>query len=298
METIDLIIDKIKEFFEKINSLSFFNRTPSKKFIIIAFTVIVLLIGIFSAVTVISEKDGTDVETTGTDITQAVASAVEEKDLQEIKGNFLFVLTQDGNEKIELLSLARLDSENKRVSVSFVSPEEKASVNGYLGTLQQHLVNGGINELVWSVGELYGISIERYVIGDEQNFIDFMKNLGEMEINITDKVTYTHRGIPIIIEEGVQKLSADIMLKYFVYLCDNYEAAPEKLVEAMIVYGKKMFDSPEDSVLDESFGKLIKQFSTDVSVVDFTNYRKAVKSLASSENHIEITIEADPSNLK
>lgn len=298
METIDLIIDKIKEFFDKINSLSFLNRTPSKKFIITAFTVIVLLIGVFSAVTVIREKGGNDDETTGTDITEAVALAVEEKDLQEIKGNFLFVLTQDGNEKIELLSLARLDSENKRVSISFVSPDEKASVNGYLGTLQQHLGNGGINELVWSVGELYGISIERYVIGDEQNFIDFMKNLGDIEISINDKVTYTHRGIPIIIEKGVQKLSADIMLKYFVYLCDNYETAPDKLVEAMIIYGKKMFDSSEDSVLDESFGKMIKQFSTDISVVDFTNYRKAVKNLASSENHIEITIEANPSNLK
>ena len=298
MEAIDLIMEKIKEFFEKINSLSFLNRTPSKRFIITAFTLIILLIGVFSAVTVISEKSGNNDETTGTDITEAVASAVEEKDLQEIKGNFLFVLTQDGNDKIELLSLVRLDSENKRVSVSFVDPKEKASVNGYLGTLQQHLGNGGINELVWSVGELFGISIERYVIGDEQNFIDFMKSLGDTEINITDKVTYTHRGIPIIIEEGVQKLSADIMLKYFVYLCDNYEAAPEKLVEAMIIYGKKMFDSAEDAVLDESFGKMIKQFSTDISVVDFTNYRKAVKNLASSENHIEIAIEADPSNLK
>ena len=298
MEIIDLIADKIKDFFERLNSISFLNRTPSKKFIITAFTAIILLIGVFSAVTVISEKGGADDETTVTDATEAVASAVEEKDLQEIKGNFLFVLTRDGNEKIELLSLARLDSENKRVSISFISPEEKAGVNGFLGTLQQHLGNGGINELVWSVGELYGISIERYIIGDEQNFIDLMKNLGDMEINIADKVTYTHRGIPIIIEEGVQKLSADIMLKYFVYLCDNYETAPEKLVEAMIIYGKAMFDSPEDSVLDESFGKMIKQFCTDISVVDFTNYRKAVKNLASSENHIEITIEADPSNLK
>ncbi len=298
METIDLIMDKIREFFEKINSISFLNRTPSKKFIITAFTVIILLIGVFSAVTVISESRGNEDETTEADNTQAVASAVEEKDLQEIKGNFLFVLTQDGNKKIELLSLVRLDSANKNVAVSFVNPEEKASVNGFLGTLQEHLENGGINELMWSVGELYDISIERYVIGDEQNFIDFMKNLGEMEMNITEKVTYTHRGIPIIIEEGIQKLSADIMLKYFVYLCDNYETAPEKLVEAMIIYGKKMFDSEDDSVLDESFGKMIKQFSTDISVVDFTNYRKAVKNLASSENHIEISIEADPMNLK
>ena len=257
-----------------------------------------MIIGIFSAVTVISERGEDGTETTGNEDTQAVASAVEEKDMQELKGNFLFALTRDGNEKIELLSLVRLDSENKKVSISFISPEEITSVNGFLGNMHEHLKNGGINELMWSVGELARISIEGYVIGDEQNFIDFIKSLGEIEINITDKVTYTHRGIPIIIEEGVQKLSADIMLKYFVYLCDNYETVTEKLVEAMIIYGKKMFDSTEDSVLDDSFGKMLRYFNTDISVVDFTNYRKAVKNLASSKNHVEIIIEADPSNLK
>lgn len=298
MEKINLIIDKIKEFFEKINSLSFLNRTPSKKFIITAFTVIIIVVGIISAITVINENKDKDVGNTGTENNEPVVSTAYEKDLQELKGNFLFVLTQDGNEKIELLAITRLDSENKKVSIAFVSPKEKANVNGFFGTLQEHLENGGINELVWSVGELAHISIERYVIGDEQNFIDLMKSLGEMEMNITDKVTYTHRGIPIIIEKGVQKLSADIMLKYFVYLCEIYETAPEKLAEAMIIFGKKMFDSAEDSALDESFGKMIKQFSTDISVVDFTNYRKAIKSLASSENHIEIAIETDPSNLK
>lgn len=298
MDRINDITDKIKELFEKINSLSLLNKTPSKRFIITAFTVIILLVGVFSAVTVVNEKRGNNNETTGTDNAETVASVVGEKDLQALTGNFLFVLTQDGNEKIELLSLVRLDSENKKVSISFVDPEEKTSVNGLIGTMQEHLKNGGINELVWSVGELADISIERYVIGDEQNFIDFMKSIGDMEMNITDKVTYTHRGIPIIIEEGVQKLSADIMLKYFVYLCDNYETAPEKLVEAMIIYGKKMFDSTDDNFLDESFGKMIKQFSTNISVVDFTNYRKAVKNLASSENHIEIAIVADASNLK
>ena len=298
MDKINVIMDKIKEFFEKIDSLSFLNRTPRKKFIITAFTLIILIIAVFSAVTVISENRGNEEETTDADSTQSVISSVEQNDLQEIKGNFLFVLTQDGNEKIEFLSVARLDSENNKVSISFINPGEKTSVNGFLGDMNDHLKNGGINELVWSVGELYDISIERYIIGDEQNFIDFMKSLGDIEINITDKVTYTHRGIPIIIEEGIQKLSADIMLKYFVYLCDNYEAAPEKLVEAMIIYGKKMLDSADDAFLDESFGKMLRNYSTDISVVDFTNYRKAVKNLASSENHIEINIETNPANLK
>ncbi len=298
MNKINHIIDKIKEFTEKINGISFLNKTPSKKFIIIAFTVIISIICIFSALTVISEKKSEVTEPVGTDGANDIVSVVEEKDMQELRGNFLLVLTQDGNKKIELLALTRLDSENKKVTVSFINPEEKTSVNGFLGTMQEHLENGGINELVWSVGEFADIGIERYIFGDEQNFIDLMKNLGEIQVNISDKINYTHRGIPIVIEKGMQSLSADIMLKYFVYLCENYNSIPEKLAETMIVYGKKMFDSTSDEVLDANFTKMIKHFNTNVSVVDFTNYRKAVKNLASSENHIEILIETNPSNLK
>ena len=95
-----------------------------------------------------------------------------------------------------------------------------------------------------------------------------------------------------------KKCKKCLYVKYFVYLCSNYETAPEKLVEAMIIYGKKMFDSTEDAVLDDSFVKILRQFTTNISVVDFTNYRKAVKNLASSENHVEILLQADPSNLK
>lgn len=298
MEKIELIIDKIRDAIEKINGLSFLNKTPSKKFIVITFTLIIALLAALSLATVISEKRGETQETTDISSKELVASVVEEKDLQEIKGNFLLVLTEDGTEKIELLSLMRLDSQNKTVSISFVSPKEVTTVNGVRGSMQEHLEKGGINELVWSVGEFAGISIERYIIGDEQNFIDFMKSLGEIEIDVKEKISYTHRGIPIIIEEGLQGLSADIMLKYFVYLCENYTDLPEKLVEAMVLFGKKMFDSSEDAYLDASFNKMIKNFDTDISVVDFTNYRKAVKGLASSENPVNIIIEPSPSNLK
>ncbi|MBR5437429.1 MAG: LCP family protein [Clostridia bacterium] len=298
MDTINLIIDKIKEIADKINGLSFLNKTPSKRFIITAFTVLVALITVFSVYTVIDEKKGNNTETTGTDGTETFAAVAEDKNLQEIKGNFLLVLTQDGNEKIELLSLLSLDSENKKVSISFINPKEKSAANGLFGTMQEHLENGGINELVWSVREYADITVDRYIIGDEQNFIDFMKSLGDTEVNVSSKVKYTHRGIPIIIEEGVQKLSADIMLKYFVYLCENRGTDAEKLVETMVIYGRKMFDSAEDDYLDTSFSKMIKHFSTDISVVDFTDYRKAVKNLASSENSAEITLEEDLSNLK
>ncbi len=298
MDKINIIADKIKEAFEKIYGLSFLNKTPSKRFLIIAFSVLIALIGSLSVVTVISEKDEETTATADASASENSYAAVSEAPAEELLGNFLLVLTEDGNENIELIALARLDSLNKKVSISFLKDTAKSNVNGLDGTMQQHLENGGITELVWAVGEYAGISIERYVIGDEENFIGLMKSLGDIPLNIEKKISHSHLGIPFIIEEGTQSLSADIMLKYFVYLCENYETVPDKLIEAMITYGKKMFDSADDSVLDRSFSSMIKHFSTDISVVDFTNYKKAVQSLASSESFVEISIETDPANLK
>lgn len=298
MDKINIIIDKIKEAFEKINELSILNKTPSKKFIITAFSVLIILIGSLSVVTVISEERDMPTEAADASVSENSYAATTEAPSEELLGNFLLVLTEDGDENIELIALARLDSLNKKVSISFLKDTARSNVNGLDGTMQQHLENGGITELVWAVGEYAGISIERYVIGDEENFIGLMKSLGDIPLNIEKKVSHTHLGIPFIIEKGIQSLSADIMLKYFVYLCENYENIPDKLIETMITYGKKMFDSTDGSVLDKSFNSMIKYFSTDISVVDFTRYKRAVQSLASSETFVEISIETDPSNLK
>lgn len=298
MDKINLFIDKVKELFEKIDGLSFLNKTPSKKFLITAFSAIIVIIGSLSLLTVISENtDGTTDTAQSTQVGNSYAETTQ-LPAEELLGNFLLVLTEDGSENIELIALARLDSASRRVSISFLEKKMRSNVNGLDGTMQEHLENGGITELVWAVGEYAGISIERYIIGDEENFISLMKALGDISLNIEEKVSHTHLGIPFIIESGIQSLSADIMLKYFVYLCESYDTLPDKLIETMIIYGKKMFDSDDSSVLDKSFSSMIKHFSTDISVVDFTRYKKAVQSLASSESTVAISIETDPSNLK
>ena len=72
MDKINLIIDKIKEFAEKIDSLSFLNKTPSKKLIITVFIIAVSLVAVLSGVTVISETRDSGTETTGESEIQTV----------------------------------------------------------------------------------------------------------------------------------------------------------------------------------------------------------------------------------
>ena len=297
MEKFDLVMEKIRDLFEKIDNIAFLNKKPSTKFLAIAFSAVIVLLLSFSLVTVISERGGEEEETTD------VSAAIEETTFagqlpsEELEGNFLLVLTQDGYEKIELISLVRLDSAEKKVSISFVDKNQEINVNGVTGNMQEHLDNGGINELMWSVGQSAGVTIERYIFGDEQNFIDFIKKLGGVELDVSEKIQHRHRGIDFIIEEGVQTLSADMTLKYFAYLCKTFEEGPEKLVRTMISIGKKMFDTENDEELEKSFTSMMRNFETNISVVDFTTYKGAIKALASSENLVEISIVLDPSQL-
>ncbi len=280
------ITDSIKSFAEKLSAVPAFNKTLSKKFIIIAFSVLLTVVAVLSVATVVTEKKEKP-ENSTTDVTQSESSFV--SSVNEIKGNFLLVLTQDGTDKINLISVMSIDTETNELTFSFLSPEKECYVNGQGGTMQQHLDNGGINELLWAVGEYAGIAIERYIWGDEENFVNLMKALGETEVQIKERIDYSHRGLSYIIEEGEQRLTADMMLKYFVYLCENRQTQMASLIELLVLYANDMFGTEQDKV-EESLGYVVANFTTNLSVVDCLGYKQAIRKMATSLAETKISV--------
>ncbi len=280
------ITESIKAFVDRLAASPALNKSFSKKFLIAAFSVILALIVIISVATVASEKkDKNKADVTDASETESTFSASAE----EISGNFLLVLTQDGAEKIKLLSVMSVDTEKNELIFSFLSPETECYVNGQGGTMQQHLEKGGINELLWAVGEYANIAIERYIWGDEENFINLMKALGETEVEIKERVDYSHRGLSYIIEQGVQKLTADMMLKYFVYLCENRDSQTAHLIELMLLFANEMFATQEDRV-EESLGYVVANFTTNLSVVDCLNYKQSIRNMALSLAETDLSV--------
>lgn len=287
------INEKAKDIFDKVSSMPLLNRTLSKKLLISVFAAIVVLVALLSLVISITEKKE-NTETTAESGTAAESSFIPQS--SEILGNFLFVLTQDGAKDISLISVVRIDSENGELTFAFLSPDTECSVNGYDGTMQQHLENGGINELLWAVGEYANISIERYVWGDEEAFVKWMKNIPETTLEIKEKISYNHNGISFIIEEGIQTLTADNMLKYFVYLCKE-EGQKSTLVETMLCYVQTLFASEEDGAA-ESLDSIVAYFNTNISVVDCSEYKRALRKIALNLAETKVTVVEDLSFLK
>ena len=281
-------LDKLAE---KISNISFLNINPGKKTLAIVFTVAVVLIAMVSGVFVIgeivSDEPTTVIDESGT--TEPVVSFV--ADTQQLKGNFLVALTY--NEKIELLGVIRVDSAEKTMKVSFLSGDTYCSFNNLSGTMNQHYKNGGVTELLWAVGEYANISIERYIIADESTFVALLEHIGEMSVTLEHQVICGQDAASFIIEEGEQHLIPAMMAKYFYYLCENQPGYGEEIVDTMALYSKKLFCSGDEEKSKKNFDYMISCLNTNISALDFNNYKDSIMSLACVEVLDNITIEED-----
>ncbi len=281
---------------EKINSIGFLNINPGKKTLAILFTAAVVLIATVSGVMVIGEITSEDptLPSDVTEVTDPVISFV--SDNQQLCGNFLFALTYD--EKISLLGVIRVDSADKSMRVSFLSGDTYCCFNNLSGTMNEHYKNGGVTELLWAVGEYANISIERYLVADKSTFTALLDHIGEMTVELEHDVICGQDAASFIIEEGHQTLIPAMMAKYFYYLCDNQPSYNDEIIETMALYSKNLFCSGDEEKTKSNFDYMISCIETNVSALDFNNYKAPILSLAAPVVLDNITIEEDISALK
>lgn len=284
-------IDKISE---KINNISFLNIKPANRTVAIVFSVAVFLIAAVSGAFVIGELSSEDPADTTSDTSTQVNAALPSD--SEICGNFLLALTY--HDEIELLAVARLDSAEKNMKVSFLSPDTYCSFNNLSGTMNQHYAKGGTTELLWAVGEYANISIERYLVADESTFLSLMEHIGEMEVNLEHDVICGQDAASFIIEEGQQNLIPTMMTKYFYYLCENQPIYNSEIINVMSLYSKKLFCTQNQEKTQTNFEYMISCLETNISALDFGNHKEPILALADPAVLDSVTIEEDLSNLR
>lgn len=293
---INAVMDFLDNIVEKINSIGFLNINPAKKTLAIVFTVAVVLIATVSGVMVISEMTAEDptVPSDDEEITEPAVSFV--SDSQELCGNFLFALTYD--EKISLLGVIRADSADKSMKVSFLSGDTYCSFNNLSGTMNEHYKNGGVTELLWAVGEYANISIERYLMADESTFMALLDHIGEMTVDLEHDVVCGQDAASFIIEEGHQTLIPAMMAKYFYYLCENQPTYNDEIIDTMGLYCKDLFCSGDEEKTKNNFDYMISCIETNISALDFNNYKTPILTLADPQVLDNMIIEEDISSLK
>lgn len=291
----DKYIKALKGISDRINNSYILN--PTKKTITIAFCALIALIAAVSGLFVIKEAKNNDEDTTAAYTMTNEISSVSAGEETPIKANLLFAL--EGDERLELLGVMRVDSQEKSLKISFLNSDTYCSFNKLSGTMNEHYNQGGTTQLVWAVGEYAGISIERFVIADYNTFKTILNSIGDMTVNLEHQVICGQDAASLVIEEGQQTLVPEMMTKYFGYLCADLSSYSNEIAKTMMNFGEKIFcQSEEEDSVYKSFEKMVSLLKTDISAQDYVNYKLAINAMANKDILQSIVIEPDLSQMK
>ncbi len=280
------IVYAVRDFFsfiaEKIENTALFNRTPSKRFLLIGFSVIIGVLILISAVFVIADNREAQDDTTTNAVSETQAADVTVQSTKEIDASFLLAMTNDENQ-VHSIVVAKFNSEQETLSLEFVDPSVSVTVNESTGSIREHLIRGGISEFLWAISEHTGQGFNRYFIGDEDSFTGLMSMLGETTVEIPQQIYYDHDGISFIIDSGKQSLTADMMLKYYLYLVASPETNAQQIKFVLTDILSRLFTAETDELLEQRFCKAIGLFTTDISAIDFAEHKDAIKRIPSMQ---------------
>lgn len=248
----------------------------------------ILLIAV-SIVTVVTEKtkdsnvSDTSAEQADALVEAAAMNSSTSEQSKYINKNILFVLTKDNTSGLQLLAVFNANSQDQSISIKYIPIDAQCFVNNNFGSMDNHLDNGGIQELLWAVREYSQLNIDRYILCDENDFTDIMKKLGEFEINIENDINSSYNGVSFIIEKGNQHFASDTMLKYFIYLCESAASDGSKLTQLIAKIAQKMLAENEQQGIEDVFNNFVKYIDTDISAMDISKYSTALDNLISSD---------------
>ena len=272
------IRDKLTALTDKLQKITILNRTPGKRVIIIGFAVIILALALFSAITLIDVNSGGDDETT-TELSEIDPAVLGLADVKPIKADFLFALTDSEKTQVTSAMVVSFNSENATATYYFLPAGAAVSVSGIYDSLSGHLQSGGTAQLILAASEYTGVEFDRYAVVTESSFGTLLARLGETTVNIEKRVSYEHKGVSFIIEEGTQTLTPDMLLKYFVYLLSDTQTNGKKIADLVIGMVEKITASEDDAVLEADFCFALGCFETSISALDFTSNKETIKAI-------------------
>ena len=245
-------------------------KGPGKKTLIIGFVAIILALALFSVITLIDENSGTTSSDT-TDIDPAVLN----QSTHHLSVKILFAFTDTEKTRVLSLMSADFNSKTKKLVYDFISPDSFAEYGGTTASLSDHLAAGGTKQLISAVSALTGATYDRYIIADDTSLGKLFQLQGDTETYIENRISYDHNGVNFIIDEGMQTLTPDMMLKYFHYLIDDNNIHGEKIAAVIISCFEKLVSTEDGSDFESAIG----YFETNVSAQDYATNKELLRTL-------------------
>lgn len=273
------IIEKLQIFLRKLSLRGDgIKRFLTNKILLSVFAAAVALIALVSVGTLIKEKTaGVQSETEPT-VAGMMRAVVDSSAPQELKASFLLAVCSESERKVRLIACLSADSEKGNFKITYIPASQRCEVGSTEGSIEEHYKRSGSDGLIWAVRACTGKDVDRYVIVDEKNAADIFKVFGEQTLNIPHEVRHEYNGISFIINEGIQKLSADNMAKYLSYLCDSGAGEKESITGLVSHYLRLSFETDDGNTLESRFDSLVNLLKTDISAMDIATYGALLSS--------------------
>lgn len=206
-------------------------------------------------------------ETTDTTIAESTTAINSEK--YAGKANILAICC-DTSGKLIFSSVLNVDFDNKIISVCTLANDVSCISNNITASFASHYVAGGSKGLKMAVEAYSGITVDRYFKVTETNFKKIISSLGDVTLIIPSKISYMGDDYALNVEAGEQSMTGETLLSYLKYSSSNQRS--EIIADVFDYY----MNSKKVTATESTFETVINYLETDISIVDFTNYNKAI----------------------
>lgn len=262
-------------------------------FYVVLIVIAALLIGGASFAVILAKNDYDFRKTLGIRQNENIEETTEEElnteisRLQETEGqkyNFLFVCAK--NKDIDFCQLVTFEPAAKAVSVHPVSADMVLKTAKGENTVKSVFAGGGIGDLIAAL-EKNAVSVSRYVLITEDNFVSLIQTLGAVDMMLEKDFAFAGDDLKYTFDAGRIAMNADALLQYMKFASSGDELLRLQS-EAAAAIIRTHFVQENTEKGEEFFSRIINLVKTDISAFDYTAAAPVIKEMA--EAGIEITV--------
>ncbi len=201
----------------------------------------------------------------------------------------LMYCTDDDEKKVTFLCAVRFNMDKKEIKVLPLPVNEKVfSYNTKKVSASVCYREAGVLQLVKSVNQYVGFEFDKYIGCKEGSVEGITANFEPLQIEFEKNMSFKRDADVVTFEEGTHELTDDVIVKLLTY--SSGENLDEFRGEVLLQMFRQYFNETSIENRNIIYSNIISQTDSNISVVDFTDYKDYIVVLSSDSVRKKYTV--------
>lgn len=206
--------------------------------------------------------------------------------------NILMFCTDDDEKNVTFLCAVKFDMSKKEIKVLPLPVNEKIfNYNTKKVTAGVCYREAGVLQLVKSVNEYAGLEFDKYIGCKEGSVEGITANFEPLSFKFEKDMSFKRDSDVVTFEKGTHKLTDDVIVKLFTY--SSKENLDEFRGELLLEIFRQYFNESSVENRNIIYSNIISQIHSNISIVDFTDYKDYIVVLSSDSVKKKYTVAED-----